>query len=61
MNEIEKILMERDGMSQDEAHELFVEAKDQFDNYLQEGDEESAYNICEEYFGLEPDYIFDLM
>jgi len=25
--------------------------------YMEDGDLDSAYNICEEYFGLEPDYL----
>ena len=57
MNEIVKVLMKRDKMSEEEAMELFQEAKDDFDNLLKEGDLDSAYNICEMYFGLEPDYI----
>jgi vacuolar-type H+-ATPase subunit H len=58
---IQKILMERDDMTKEEANELIKEAKKAFDEYLSFGDHEAAYNICEEYFGLEPDYLFQIM
>lgn len=61
MNEIKKILMERDGMAADEADSLIEEAKEILGEYLDEGDIQSAYDICEEYFGLEPDYLMELL
>jgi len=57
MNEIKNILMQRDGMSADEANELIAEAEEQFQVYLEAEDITSAYDICQEYFGLEPDYL----
>jgi len=47
--------MERDGMSKEEAERMFAEAKDEF--YMRLGDGDMPYDICEEWFGLEPDYI----
>ena len=61
MKEIEGILMERDGMTQSEARSLIQEAKDQFDEYIEEGDLSSAEDICNEYFGLEQDYLIHFM
>jgi len=58
---IRRILMERDGMSNEEACELIDEARAALQDYLADGDMESAENICEEYFGLEPDYIMELI
>jgi len=59
MDSIKKVLMERDGMSESEADELIKEAKaDMFDRLT---DGEMPDDICEEWFGLEPDYIMDLM
>ena len=55
---IKKILMERDGMTEDDAIDLIKDAQRTLDEYLQEGDIESAENICAEFFGLEPDYLF---
>ena len=56
-NELEKILMDRDSMTLAEARELILDAKREMENYIAEGEIESATNICEEFFGLEPDYI----
>ena len=58
MNRIIKILMERDGMSEQEARDLFKEARDEIlmlDNPFE------AEDIMSEYLGLEPDYIEDLL
>lgn len=56
-----QILIERDNMPEEEAKELFILARKALYEYISEGDEEAAYNICEEFFGLEPDYIMELM
>lgn len=61
MGEIKKILMDRDGISACEASNLIDEAKDKLQKYLEIGDQESAFNICEEFFGLEPDLIMELI
>lgn len=58
---IKQILMRRDGMSAEEADELIAEAVEQLREYVKEEDLESAFNICEEFFGLEPDYIYELI
>lgn len=55
MNKIIKILMQRDSMSELAALELFEEAKADLDERLAEG--EMPYDICQEWFGLEPDYL----
>lgn len=61
MSKIREILMTRDGMTADEADNLINEAKGQLFDYLAEGDMSGAEEICEEFFGLEPDYLFELM
>lgn len=58
---IKKILMKRDGMSAEDAESLILEAKEALQEYLDNGDFLSAEDICEEYFGLEPDYVFELI
>ena len=61
MNEsIKSILMRRDGMPSAEADELIREAKEELMERIEEGDF-SAEDICEEYFGLEPDYLDELL
>ena len=60
-NRIINILMSRDGMTYEEAKGLFDEAQAEFYQLLDEGAYMSADDICEEYFGLEPDYMEDLL
>lgn len=57
INDIRNILMNRDGMTRNEANDLIGEAKRALLDYCAEGDIMSAMDICEEYFGLEPDYM----
>lgn len=54
MNEIKRILMRRDEMTEEEAEETLAEAREA----ISEGEnpEEVLYDL-----GLEPDYIFDLL
>lgn len=61
MSEIKKVLMKRDGMNAVEADNLIKEAKDCLECYLMEGDFQAADDICAEFFGLEPDYIVELI
>lgn len=61
MNSIKEVLMRRDGLSAAEADERIEDAVSLLQQYLAEGRLADAENICEEEFGLEPDYIFDLM
>jgi len=49
------------GLSELDIEIEISEAREQLSKYLELGDIESAYNICEECFGLEPDYITELM
>ena len=59
MKTIKEILMRRDGMSAEAADELIIQAKDDLDERLIHG--EPADDICEEWFGLEPDYLLELI
>ena len=52
---IKRILIERDGMSEEEAEELLAEARELV---LNGADPEE---ILLSDFGLEPDYVFDLL
>lgn len=54
MNEIVKILMRRDNMTEEEAEETYAEAREAICDG--EDPEEVLYDL-----GLEPDYIFDLL
>lgn len=55
---IKEVIMKRDGISEQEADDLISQAKDDFDERLSQG--EMPFGICQEWFGLEPDYIDEL-
>jgi hypothetical protein len=61
MKSIKDILVERDGLSESEALELIQNAREELQDLLIEGRMEEAENICEEHFGLEPDYLMELI
>ncbi len=61
MERIEDILVERDGMTMDEAKELIADAREDLQACISEGDLSGAGDICSTWFGLEPDYIMQLM
>ena len=56
MRSLKDVIMERDGLSEDEYKSLVYDAKQDFDS----GgiDPES---LLENWFDLEPDYVFDLL
>ena len=59
MKTIKEVLLSQ-GMSPEDADELIQEAKDDLLERIEDGDP-SAHDICEEYFGLEPDYLMELL
>ena len=61
MDTIKQVLMRRDRLSESEAIEMIDEAKKALEEYLDAGDIAAAEDICQELFGLEPDYLFDLL
>ena len=61
METIKDILIRRDDMTPNDADKLILAAKKQLTTYLSDGDLDLAENICQEFFNLEPDYIFELL
>ena len=59
MESIKKILMNRDGMTENEALDLIDDCKEDLNQRLEDG--EIPMDICSEWFGLEPDYIDELI
>lgn len=53
--------MTRDKLTSEEADERIEKAKELLHSYLANGQMTDAQNICEDEFGLEPDYLFELM
>ena len=54
MTELERVLMERDCMARKEAKQLILDAYMDINNYTDVDD------FMADWFGLEPDYIFDI-
>lgn len=61
MKPLIEVLMDRDGMTKGEANDEITRVRDLLNQYLQNGEMCFAETICEDEFGLEPDYIMDLM
>lgn len=55
MESLKQVLMRRDGLSAVEAQELIYEARDMVENGA------DPEEVLAQDFGLEPDYVFDLM
>lgn len=55
MYSIKETIMRRDGLSADEAQDLLNEAIQAVEDGM------DAEDACAEFFGLEPDYIWDLI
>ena len=53
MNKIVKILMERDGLDEDEAKEQIAECREAL--------ESGEFDAIQTYLSLEDDYIFDVL
>ena len=53
------ILMDRDNMTEEEATSLVEDARQDLYYRLENG--EQPENICQEWFGLEPDYLTELI
>lgn len=58
MNRVVEILMERDGIDEEEARSLIKETRDEI---LALDDIMEADDILAEYLELEPDYMFDVL
>ena len=61
MKSIKQTLMDRDGITADHADELIAEAREDLEQLLDDEDMENAYEICADHFGLEPDYLYELI
>ena len=59
MKTIKEILIERDDISEQAAEDLINDARKDLYKRLEDG--EDASDICFDWFGLEPDYLIDLI
>ena len=56
---VEEILIERNGMTPREADEYIDQSLVEINDRLNDG--EDIYNLCEELFGLTPDYLMEYL
>lgn len=63
METIKQVLMRRDSMSASDADALIAEARAELDALLETGNPsiDEAESIITEYFGLEPDYLMEIL
>lgn len=61
MNRVVKILMERDGMTEEEAREEVAYCRELMNEAIANGDLFEVEEILLDTLGLEPDYIFDII
>jgi len=61
MTSLKRTLMRRDSLTSDEADDLIKEAQDYLQELLAEDNQLDALDICETMFGLEPDFLMDLL
>jgi len=58
---IKNILMTRDGMTELEAVGLIVDGREEIMESIYSGDYDEAEELFMDYFGLEPDYMMELI
>ena len=61
MNQIVKLLMERDNLSENEGQAWYDDVKEMLNEAFQSGDYNEAEIIMRQELGLEMDYIFEFM
>jgi len=61
MESLKQTIMQRDGISSDEANEQINAAREELQELIESGDHTAAYDICADHFGLEPDFLMDLL
>lgn len=61
MNRIVRILMKRDGMTENDARSLYEEVREEIFDAVSCGDYELAEDILAADLGLEIDYIIDIL
>ena len=61
MDSLKDTIKRKFGYTDVEANAQIEEARETLQAYLDEGDQEGAFNVCEECFGLEPDYLDELL
>lgn len=61
MKSIKETIMKRDDIEAHEADELILQAREELEPHIRNGDLEACEMIVMDYFGLEPDYLMELI
>jgi len=61
MKSIKETIMYRDGIDSYEADELILQAREELIDIINLGDLDAAEMVIKDYFGLEPDYLMELL
>jgi len=61
MNRVVKILMQRDGLTKEEAIDAINDARTEIYSAVEDGDYEEAEDIMQSLLGLEADYLLDII
>jgi len=54
---IKETIMERDGLTEIEAQDAYNDAQAEIEEMMMDGDLDALYQVIEDHFGLEPDYL----
>lgn len=62
MNETIRVLMDRDGLSEEEAERRVTQISEEINSLISDGATvQEVENYIQEELGLEPDYLFDII
>lgn len=61
MKSLKQVLMRRDNLTSEEAQSLINEAREDLYDRLESGELVDDSDFCADWFGLEPDYILEVI
>ena len=61
MEHITDVLVRRDGITEEEAERQVADFREEIDDLIMEGDLEGIEDALMDDFGLEPDYLMDVL
>ncbi len=61
MSNLKQTIIIRDNLTSEQADRQIAAAITELNQHLNHGDEEAASEVCLDHFGLEPDFLLDLL
>ncbi len=61
MKDLKTTLIQRDNLTESKADDLISDARERLMQLIEDGDFDAAFDVCGDEFGLEPDYLEDLL